>query len=312
MNVVATATSINADVQTSAQGDHTVVCTATDSAGNSAITPAQHLKLDTTAPVVAFAQTPNGSNGWFKTAPAKVRVTATDAQALTTLTCKLDGSATTLLNVATSATSSAGDVQTSAQADHTVVCTATDSAGNSTVSPTQHLKLDTTAPTLTVSNLTVDPTGPSGATVSAYATAASDATSPPATIVCTPPAPHVFPMGTTTVSCTATDQAGNATTTTFTVHVRTVVESIAVLKSMVTGASPPLAGVLTPILGALLDFASTYAANLPKKKADACGKMKEFTDRIAVEMAKPKPGMTAAQAASLTAYANTIKFNLGC
>ena len=90
-----------------------------------------------------------------------------------------------------------------------------------------------------------------------------------------------------------------------------MVESIIVLKGMVTGASPPLGGVLTPILSSLLDFAARYAAD-PTKRGEACGKMREFTDRIAIEMAKPKPGMTAAQAVSLTAYANRIKLNLGC
>jgi hypothetical protein len=90
-----------------------------------------------------------------------------------------------------------------------------------------------------------------------------------------------------------------------------VVESIAVLKGMVTGAGPPLSGVLTPILGSLLDFAARYAVD-PKKKPATCGKLKEFTDRIAAEIVKLKPGMTAAQATALTTYANRIKVDLGC
>ena len=53
---------------------------------------------------------------------------------------------------------------------------------------------------------------------------------------------------------------------------RTVVESIIVLKGMVTGASPPLGGVLTPILSSLLDFTARYAAD-PTKRGEACGKM---------------------------------------
>jgi HYR domain-containing protein/Big-like domain-containing protein len=304
---VANATSSSGDVQTSVDGDHLVVCTATDVAGNSTSTPTQHLKLDTGPPTFAFSQAPNGSNGWFRTSPAKVRVTATDGSGIATLTCKLDGANATLANVATTATTKAGDVSTSAQGDHAVVCTAKDNTGNQVTSTTQHLKLDSVAPTLTVSNITVDPTSASGATVSAYTTTTGDATSPPVTLVCTPAAPKLFPQGDTTVSCTATDQAGNATTKTFRVHVRTVVELVAVLRGMVTGAKPALGGVLVPILTAQLDFVTQYLNWKPNPKpVDACSHLTSFTDRIKTEMMKPKPGMTAAQAKSLTDYANNV------
>ena len=300
-------------MKTSADGDHLVVCTGTDAAGNTTTTTTQHLKLDTGPPAVTFAQTPNGTNGWFKTSPAKVRATATDASGISSLTCKLDNASTTLGSVTTTSTSTAGDVQTSAQGDHTVVCTATDNTGNTTVSTAQHLKLDSVVPALTVANITVDPAGATGTTVSSYSTTASDATSPPVTLTCNPASPHLFAIGDTTVSCTATDQAGNATTKTFTVHVRTPVELVAVLRDMVTGASPPLGGTLVPILSAQLDFVTQYLNWKPKPKpVDACSHLTEFTNRIATEMVKPKPAMTKTQATALTNYANAIRPLIPC
>ena len=60
-------------------------------------------------------------------------------------------------------------------------------------------------------NITTDATGPSGATVTYPLPAVTDpdATSPPAA-VCTPPSGSVFPIGTTTVTCTVTEPAGAA------------------------------------------------------------------------------------------------------
>jgi hypothetical protein len=48
------------------------------------------------------------------------------------------------------------------------------------------------------------------------------------------------------------------------------------------------------------------------KLPDACGKLVEFKGKITTEMAKPRPGMTAAQAASLTAYANQVAAVIPC
>src|SRR5207247_544340 len=68
---------------------------------------------------------------------------------------------------------------------------------------------DTTPPTLTVSNLAVDATSPSGATVSSYPVSASDDTDPNPSISCSPAAPHLFAIGDSSVDCTAQDASGN-------------------------------------------------------------------------------------------------------
>jgi len=78
---------------------------------------------------------------------------------------------------------------------------------------------DTTPPVLTLpADRTVEATGPSGAVVS-YAVTAKDDVDPSPTVACTPASGSPFPLGATTVKCTATDASGNAASGTFTVTV---------------------------------------------------------------------------------------------
>ncbi|WP_169581159.1 MULTISPECIES: HYR domain-containing protein [Microbacterium] len=81
--------------------------------------------------------------------------------------------------------------------------------------------LDSTAPALALpANQTVEATSAAGATVT-YAATAADETDPiPPTVGCTPASGSVFPLGTTPVSCSATDAAGNTATGSFNVIVR--------------------------------------------------------------------------------------------
>ena len=79
---------------------------------------------------------------------------------------------------------------------------------------------DKTAPVLTLPPASVtDATLANGAPVS-FSPTAIDAVSGAVTPVCTPASGSVFPIGTTTVSCTATDLAGNTASASFTVTVR--------------------------------------------------------------------------------------------
>ncbi len=107
---------------------------------------------DTTPPVVGFTQQPNGSNGWFKSAPASVIVTATDANgSIANLTCTLDGNPVSLSSISSTATSRSGVVATSSDGAHSVACQANDAAGNSASSSTA-LKLDATPPTIAIAS----------------------------------------------------------------------------------------------------------------------------------------------------------------
>jgi hypothetical protein len=75
--------------------------------------------------------------------------------------------------------------------------------------------------------IAVDPSGDrwieleaaNGSTVFWTATA-TDVVDGPVPVSCSPPSGSIFPLGTTTVTCTAADAAGNSATTTFTVTVR--------------------------------------------------------------------------------------------
>lgn len=104
----------------------------------------------------------------------------------------------------------------------TVNCTVTDSAQVSASGAFTVTVRDTTAPSLTIpAPITVPAANNNGATVT-FAVSASDAVNGAVTPVCTPASGSLFAIQTTTVSCTATDAAGNAVTKTFTVKVTEV------------------------------------------------------------------------------------------
>lgn len=103
----------------------------------------------------------------------------------------------------------------------TVNCTATDGAGLTAGCSFTVTVNDTQAPTLTCpANLirTLPPvcptTGAAGLTVTYALPIASD-NCPGTTVACVPPSGTSFPMGTTTVTCTATDAAGNKASCSF-------------------------------------------------------------------------------------------------
>jgi hypothetical protein len=80
---------------------------------------------------------------------------------------------------------------------------------------------DTTPPTVTPpAPVTAEATGPGGATVSYGAASASDLVDGSVAASCTPTSGSTFPLGSTTVTCTATDSHGNtgSATTTVLVH----------------------------------------------------------------------------------------------
>jgi hypothetical protein len=86
--------------------------------------------------------------------------------------------------------------------------------------PTCGTTPDTTPPSLTLpANITAEATSPSGAVIT-YSASASDVIDGSAPVICTPASGSTFGLGTTTVSCSASDQSGNTATGTFTVTVR--------------------------------------------------------------------------------------------
>lgn len=79
--------------------------------------------------------------------------------------------------------------------------------------------VDTAPPTIFVpGNLTAEATGPGGATIT-YAASATDAVDGSVAVSCAPASGSTFALGTTTVTCSATDGAGNTATGSFAVTV---------------------------------------------------------------------------------------------
>lgn len=184
-----------------ALGDTTVSCTATDTRGNNSSQSFKVTVQDTTVPVLtvpasvtAEATGPSG---------AVVSYTASASDAVGAITTYLPPSGSTF-----------------ALGTTTVECSADDPTGNTAKASFPVTVRDTTAPTITVpADITVDPTSASGAPVT-YSVWGSDSVSGPVTSSCSPPSGSTFPIGTTTVTCSARDAAGNLGTGTFKVTVR--------------------------------------------------------------------------------------------
>lgn len=112
----------------------------------------------------------------------------------------------------------------------TVSCAVTDSGGHTVtgsfgvtvILDTPPPPADTTPPALSnvPANIQVEANGPAGSVVNfSTPTATDDVDGPIALVTCTPPSGSTFPLGTTTVTCSATDSHGNTGTATFTVAV---------------------------------------------------------------------------------------------
>jgi hypothetical protein len=101
-----------------------------------------------------------------------------------------------------------------------VICTAIDTSGNASTCTFNVTVSDTEPPVIACPANIVTTTAPGAcdAVVSFVNPVATDNCGP-VSVVCHPPAGTAFPKGVTSVTCTATDAAGNAATCTFTVTV---------------------------------------------------------------------------------------------
>ena len=167
-----------------------------------------------------------------------------------------------------------------------------------------HCITDGTPPLLTPANITINATSPAGATVAYTVTATDPGGSGVASVDCTPPSGTVFAIGDTTVDCTATDNVGNVAHASFTVHVKGAAEQLADLLVAVTGVGPG------KMLADRVKHIQGHVARNMKK--GACDDLNRFVKQVN-DMAKGrKPQITAAQAASFTAQAQSIRAALGC
>jgi hypothetical protein len=184
----------------------TVECTAADAAGNAAHASFTVTVTDHTAPSITIPATVTAEATGPST-PLAFNATATDL---------VDGS------VAVNCTPSSGSGFPVGAT--TVNCAATDAQQNTATAMFTVTVTDHTGPALTLPvNRTATATSPDGAVVSYTATAVDlvDGSRP---VVCAPASGSTFPIGTTTVNCSASDTRGNTASGSFTVTVNTADE----------------------------------------------------------------------------------------
>jgi X-Pro dipeptidyl-peptidase len=134
---------------------------------------------------------------------------------------------------------------------------------------------ETVAPTLGTmpANIKVETTDPNGTAVSYTNPTATDNEDPNPTVTCTPASGSVFPIGLTTVTCTAKDANGNTSSGTFTVTVQRDVPvnggvggTVPATLSLTLGP-PATFGAFTP--GVAKDYTASMTGNVISTAGDA-------------------------------------------
>jgi TolB protein len=196
---------------------------------------------------------------------------------------------------------------------------------------------DTTPPVLTVpENMIVEATSEQGAEVT-YTVTAEDNVDGNATleadgstiiqddvggdidISCEPASGSTFPIGNTTVQCSATDEAGNTATESFTVTVNppspfpplpTPAEVIDELISIIQNLDNVPQSVKTDIIAALEEVSNILNDNNPDNDESACGRLDAFINQVnAYEISDT---LTSDEADELRTQAEDIRDMLGC
>ena len=218
---------------TFALGTTQVNCSATDDSGNTGSNSFDVIVQDTTDPVVA-----NHANisGVEATGPGGAVVSYANPSA----SDLVDGSVSVSCSPLSGSAFALGTT--------TVNCSATDNAGNTGTNSFTVTVVDTTAPVVANhANISgVEATGPGGAVVSYTNPSASDLVDGSVSVSCSPLSGSAFALGTTTVNCSATDNAGNTGTNSFTVTVvDTTAPVVASHANITVNATGPGGAVVT-------------------------------------------------------------------
>jgi phage tail-like protein len=219
-------------------GPTTVTCTATDDAGNSASGSFTVTVQDTTAPSL--------------TLPADIVAEATSpAGAVVTFVA----SATDLVDAAPVLGCVPPSGSTFPLGPTTVTCTATDATGNSASADFSVTVEDTTAPSLTLpADIVAEATSAAGAVVT-FAASATDTVDAAPAVVCVPPSGSTFPLGPTTVTCTATDAGGNGASADFSVTVEDTIAPSLTLPADIVAEATSAAGAVVTFVASATDVA---------------------------------------------------------
>ena len=195
---------------------------------------------DTTPPVLVPTVTGTlGSGGWY-TSDVHVTWSVTDPQS------SISSSSGCGAASVTSDTSTTGV---------TLTCSATSGGGTSSQSVT--IKRDATRPVLSgiPAGQTLEATGPGGAHASFATPTATDAVDGALPVTCDHASGATYPLGTTHVTCTATDLAGNSATGSVDITVRDTTPPV------LGGWRGPTTFPATGLLGAVLTFPGPTAVD---------------------------------------------------
>jgi uncharacterized delta-60 repeat protein len=166
--------------------------------------------------------------------------------------------------------------------------------------------VDVTPPVVGVpAVIAADAMGPNGAVVD-YQVSATDDQDPSPQVICSPVSGSTFPIGTTTVTCTATDASGNSATATFEIVVKGASEQLLDLVAAVKElhARPAVESRLVRRLQNALDALAS-----PGHKAIACTELDSFIREVRAQAGR---AIGRADADRLVVDAQRIKAVIGC
>ena len=179
-------------------GTTTISCTSTDASGNATTKTFKIVVVDSRAPAL--------------TVPDNITVEATNPAGTPVI---FSATATDIADPAPSVVCTPPSGAAFPRGVRIVSCTATDASGNQSIGTFAVTVTDKTPPVLHLpSDITVAATDSTGAVVTFTVTATDNADSHPS-IICAPPSGSLFPIGHTTVRCTAIDASGNSSEVTF-------------------------------------------------------------------------------------------------
>lgn len=219
-------------------GTHTVNCSATDVSGNTStgsftvkVQDTQGPSLTVSNDVTVEATGPDGAVATYDAA------TASDLY---------DGPVEASCLPASGSMFAVGDT--------TVTCSATDSSGNESSGEFTVSVVDTTPPDVDVpDDLTAEATGPDGAAVS-FSVTATDLVDGATDVTCDHQSGDVFPLGTTTVTCTSTDAHDNEGTGSFTITVQDTTAPELVLPADIAAGATSAAGAVVTYTASATDL----------------------------------------------------------